>query len=553
MPGDYFLHSTVLVHSFPAAAEKMVGKENADDSGSQPENQWAEKVNRPKLIAKDVNRTCQRWGLLFPICIALLMGYSYLRVIEHLPEESPELHVFLEMLAALWTHVLWFCSVVYPILTVFLYCKNIGREWLIPTATAQACAVFLCWNTHLVSYTTFNCVFAASGNFSSYSGILSEYFLFVVFVPSPTCVLTATGKHLARRYGNRCYKRDEKIDTAVMSFLFTFPLAVGYLVHRYYFAIERMPSIAANTLLWWTYFFSTYPGSPQDNGSRQRTVMINGWRRVWNLAQGYLSLKVILDDEEARLKGNGKAATPADIIGYDPEGKENGCLFGFHPHGIIPYTAGLMYLHPRFQELLPGVLPHYMTDSFIHSVPGIRDGSQMLGAREVSRANVKDALSSGLCTMIVPGGQVEIFTTKSYGKNVILTRKHKGFIRMAIQYGASLVPILSMGEWILMDNVELSFLQKWSRAFLGFPVPFIPYGAFIAIPRRCPITIIIGKPIKLPKPKSADFVPSQKEVEKVHEQYFNQLRDMFERNKVACGFPRHSLVFDDEITDKKQK
>ena len=73
----------------------------------------------------------------------------------------------------------------------------------------------------------------------------------------------------------------------------------------------------------------------------------------------------------------------------------------------------------------------YMTDSFTHSVPGIRDGNQMVvGGREVSREVVAKSLEDNEIVMLVPGGQHEIFTSCSFSPKVVISRKHKGFIRM---------------------------------------------------------------------------------------------------------------------------
>ena len=75
--------------------------------------------------------------------------------------------------------------------------------------------------------------------------------------------------------------------------------------------------------------------------------------------------------------------------------------------------------------------------------------------------------------------QAEIFTTTSYGNEVFLFRGHKGFVRMALRHRARLVPVLSMGEWELMDNVSWPRTQAFTRKLLGFPVPFAPYGEVV--------------------------------------------------------------------------
>ena len=64
--------------------------------------------------------------------------------------------------------------------------------------------------------------------------------------------------------------------------------------------------------------------------------------------------------------------------------------------------------------------------------------------------------------------------------------KHTGFIRMALQEGAHLVPILSFGEVDIMDNVRFPFLQQWFLKTAGMVFPHQPYGLYyLPIPRKC--------------------------------------------------------------------
>ena len=56
---------------------------------------------------------------------------------------------------------------------------------------------------------------------------------------------------------------------------------------------------------------------------------------------------------------------------------------------------------------------------------------------------------------------------------------------MALQEGASLVPILSFGEVDLMDNVRFPVLQQWFLKKIGVAFPHQPYGLFyLPIPRK---------------------------------------------------------------------
>eukprot|EP00943_MAST-04B_sp_MAST-4B-sp1_P009919 g9919.t1 len=532
---------------------KIVGRKEGE-KGKEREA-YPQEYLAQEGIREGLKRTCVRWGLLFPLGMTFLLSHSAYTTMEQYNYDFNTTTVLLQMIAeflcSLWTHVLWYAAIVFPVATLYLYCHDIGKNWLIPKSTAEACAIYLCWNAHLNSYTFFNtvffiCSFFDNMGFPTYMEIMKEYFLFVTFVPSPTCVLIASAKHLMRRYLKNCLDLD-KIDHAVVCFCCTLPLAIGYILHRYYYGSEKLVGILINSLMWWLYFFGTYLGNPEGTGSRERDYMRSRFKQVWSLAHDYFQMEIFMD--------KGRTGSPVELIGYNStapkETRERGALFGFHPHGIIPYTAGLMRLHPQFYKLFPNAPIHLMTDSFTHSVPGMRDGNQMVvGGREVSREVVAKSLIEKEIVMLVPGGQREIFTSRSFSQKVVISRRHKGFIRMAMRHGSSLVPIFSMGEWMVLDNVYMPKAQQISRDLLGFPIPFIPYGSFLSIPRRTPIKIIFGEPFIFEKKVSENghpYEPTEDDVNEAHRKYFQRIKEMFERNKARCGFPNHVLVFSDEL------
>ena len=121
-----------------------------------------------------------------------------------------------------------------------------------------------------------------------------------------------------------------------------------------------------------------------------------------------------------------------------------------------------------------------MSASVTHLIPLMRDCLATLGSREVGRAAVANALSRGESIALVPGGQAEMFLSRSKiakGADAVhIIRRHKGFVRMALMNGTSLVPMYSFGETELMDNIELPAMQEFFKQRLGFPIPFIPMG-----------------------------------------------------------------------------
>ena len=231
-------------------------------------------------------------------------------------------------------------------------------------------------------------------------------------------------------------------------------------------------------------------------------------------------------------------------------------VLGFHTHGIIPFNAGLMTYGDAWARLVSPTLPRCIvaTDAFTHVVPWMRDLGQWLGARECTRECIGKALDDGVSVILVPGGQAEIFSTKSWGDDVTVFRGHRGFVQLALRHRARLVPVFSFGEWEIMDNVHLPRVQRVTRRWFGFPVPFWPYGLLgLPLPRKPPkgITVVVGRPIELPLAK--DGRVDDDAVRRCHAKYFDALHDLFERHKAAAGYPKHAIVFDDGPPKHKKK
>lgn len=67
--------------------------------------------------------------------------------------------------------------------------------------------------------------------------------------------------------------------------------------------------------------------------------------------------------------------------------------------------------------------------------------------------------------VLCPGGQAELVEHAS-GTTTVLCIQHKGFIRMAIEAGASLCPIFVFGEAQAQRNVlKWRTLQRWCATF----------------------------------------------------------------------------------------
>jgi hypothetical protein len=80
----------------------------------------------------------------------------------------------------------------------------------------------------------------------------------------------------------------------------------------------------------------------------------------------------------------------------------------------------------------------------------------------------------------------------------------------------------------------------WAKSRLGITYPQLPHGRLLLpIPRRLPIYVAVGEGIVV----DAILDPRPVDVEALHREYYVALRELFERHKVAAGYPNSVLTF----------
>ena len=74
-------------------------------------------------------------------------------------------------------------------------------------------------------------------------------------------------------------------------------------------------------------------------------------------------------------------------------------------------------------------------------------------------------------------------------------------MRVAIEEGAALVPVVVMGEVDALRNfIDMPRVQSWTYKKLGFPVPYLVVGRWGLSPLPCQtgLKFVIGEPIQPP-------------------------------------------------------
>jgi len=288
---------------------------------------------------------------------------------------------------------------------------------------------------------------------------------------------------------------------------------------HYIYGMDAFVPVLLLTIFVYVYEF-TYRGNPQQTGCRERASWVHGRSFLVDTVKRYFS-------------GN--------IIRMAPLDPEKQYVMSFHPHGIMPISVMWLQFTEQWRRLFPNFYAHILTASILHQIPLARDVLHYYGSREVTRQAFAYTLQQKKSVLLVPGGQAEMLQQQSAKKEVRVYTHHKGFIRLAIEHGVPLVPVLSFKEGEMMDNVQAPMMQRWFVKKLAFPFPYFPYGrALLPVPRKVHIPIVVGEPMAVPHIEK----PTQEDIDKVHAKYFSVLESMFDKYKdeVGCGDYKFVLI-----------
>jgi hypothetical protein len=270
-------------------------------------------------------------------------------------------------------------------------------------------------------------------------------------------------------------------------------------------------------------YLSTYRGRPSLTGSRSWPA----FRRsalLWGSMERYFDGKIIPQGELQESAGP--------------------YIFGFHPHGIYPMTCFWATHGQQFRSAYPGLTVDVCAASIMFHAPILREIIMWAGGREVSGSALRYALKSKRSVMLIPGGQREMRHSKSSKQSITMVTRHRGFIRMAMEHGTPLVPVLSIGETMLLENIDAPRMQAYTLRTVGVGFPIWPYGRWYSpMPNAHPVLVVYGHPIPVEKLDK----PSNAQLDEVHTRYYSQLKEMFEEHKhLVPGFEHTELVYTEE-------
>ena len=132
------------------------------------------------------------------------------------------------------------------------------------------------------------------------------------------------------------------------------------------------------------------------------------------------------------------------------------------------------------------------------------------------------------------GGAEEALDARP-GTNDLTLQRRLGFVRLALEHGADLVPVFSFGENELFVQIApnppgspLRNAQEWGKRTLGF-APALFAGRFgpaaPPVPFRRRLTTVIGRPLDVPHVPN----PPPELVASVHAAYVLRLQELYDK------------------------
>ncbi|XP_053187454.1 2-acylglycerol O-acyltransferase 3b [Scomber japonicus] len=257
--------------------------------------------------------------------------------------------------------------------------------------------------------------------------------------------------------------------------------------------------------------------TPERGG--RRTLFLRKWK-VWDHMRDYFPIKLV---KTAELNPN------------------KNYILGCHPHGIMCAGGFACFTTEScgFVEAFPGMRSCLAVLAGLFKIPLFRDYIMAAGLYPVSKPSLTHLLSKsgkGNAVVIVIGGAAESLAS-SPGVHTVVMKQRKGFVRIALEFGADLVPVYLFGENELFRQVIFSDgslgrrLQDLFKKIMGFAPCLFVGERFGLLPYRSPVTTVVGSPISVPK----RVTPTEEEVDHYHKLYMEGLSKLFHEHKVSCG------------------
>ncbi|KAM5262081.1 putative diacylglycerol O-acyltransferase 2-like protein DGAT2L7P isoform 2-T2 [Hipposideros larvatus] len=177
--------------------------------------------------------------------------------------------------------------------------------------------------------------------------------------------------------------------------------------------------------------------------------------------------------------------------------------------------------------------------------PGSAFPPGLVSSSKASAAYLLSHPGGGQVAVLAVGGPLESLEAKP-GALSLRIRNQKGFVKLALEHGASLVPVFSFGENELFQQFPnppgswVRRVQETLQPLLRVALPLFHGRLGLLLPFRKPIHTVVGAPIQVQRSPR----PSRAQVDALHALYVERLTRLFEEHKARYGVPadRHLVL-----------
>ena len=230
------------------------------------------------------------------------------------------------------------------------------------------------------------------------------------------------------------------------------------------------------------------------------------------------------------------------IVGREPPRPYPGrsVMYGVAPHGIVPFSVGLM----QYGELGKFFAsPRIATATIVKFIPVFSHMLYLGGAVEATKSEISKVLRANGVAAITPGGIGEMFLGWPQpgcqpDEEYALLHDRKGFVRLALENGTTLVPIFCFGASSIFSRVVLPAALETASRYLRASIMLFFGKGYLPIPYEAPLTYALGEHIVL----EATPNPSAEEVDWVHNCFKRALTATFEQHKHSAGWGNKTLM-----------
>ena len=236
-------------------------------------------------------------------------------------------------------------------------------------------------------------------------------------------------------------------------------------------------------------------------------------------------------------------------------------ILAMHPHGILPLQAILwaaycdQYLrHPIHAK--DSVYGFGAAADIVGKLPFLRQLMGWLTSGSATYSVLKKGLTEGYSPhaslagrkvrhlYLLPGGVAEVFTSQ-VGRDAVVFKKRRGLCRLALETGASLVPVYVFGGTDFFYNLATAegWLSRLSRRFrMGLTLPYGRFGLPIPMVPASGVSLVLGEPIQTGQQNGGPMEnPPDEAVDELHAKYLEGLNQLYEEYKGVAGRPQGKL------------